>query len=76
MFRYEQPLLFTSSGHYVVPICQTIMEVEDVKTEVVRKEFSIIALAETSLKEKENIVWKLHWQFCHCSAEKLKRLIY
>ena len=58
MLRYEQPLLFTSSGHYVGPICQTIMEAEDVKTEV-KKEFSLIALAETSLKEKENIVWKL-----------------
>ena len=51
------------------------MEAEDVKTEVVRKELSQYALAETSLKEKEDIVWKLHRQFCHCSDEKLKHLI-
>ena len=74
MFGYEQPLLFTTSGHYSVPICMSRLDVECEKINNVEN-ISLIAVGNDEEFGKEKVVLKLHRQFCHCTPDKLKTLI-
>ena len=63
------------SGHCTILTFNTGMEVENVKSEILAKGFSLIVPAEKSLKGKEDIGFKLYCQFCNFSAEILYRVI-
>ena len=72
MFGEEQTLLKTSSDHYAIPITKSRQIIEQ---GAIDNEFCLLAKNITTKGNREKIVLKLHKQFCHCSADKLKRLI-
>ena len=72
MFGEEQTLLKTSSGHYAIPITKSRQIIEQGEID---NEFCLFTKNITTKDDREKIAWKLHKQFCHCSADKLKRLI-
>ena len=65
IFGKDVQLQCTSSGHYCVPIDQVNVSVEDTKS-------ALIATKYTDMKE---IIEKLHKQFAHPSAKRLKSLL-
>ena len=66
IFGNEVQLQCTSSGHYFVPIDQVKVNVEETSS----------ALISTSQsKDKLSIIEKLHTQFAHLSAKRLKSLL-
>ena len=74
MFGETHKLLKTSSGHYAIPITNTRVVIEENCIDNVRNsEYCMMALSVND--DKRKVVTKLHRQFCHCSSEKLKKLI-
>ena len=74
MFGEQQTLIATESGHYAIPLSITK------EKRAVQEQISLIM--NTSQKVPSNdlivpfkIALKLHRQFCHCSAERLIKLI-
>ena len=65
IFGREVQLQCTSSGHYCVPIDQINVSVEETKS----------ALTAVKTSEETNIIEKLHKQFAHPSAKRLKSLL-
>ncbi len=68
----EQTLMKRSSGHYAIPITKSRQIIEQ---GVIDNEFCLLSKNITIKDDKEKIVLKLHKQFCHCSSDRLKRLI-
>ena len=71
MFEEKQQLIATKSGHYAVPLTITTSD------NLVQEQIVLIAKANTQIEsvDPRKITEKLHRQFCHCSAERLNRLI-
>ena len=74
MFGEKQTLIATESGHYAIPL--SITKEQD----AVQQQISLIINTSESIQKNDLIVpfkiaLKLHRQFCHCSAEKLTKLI-
>ena len=65
IFGKDVQLQCTSSGHYCVPIDQVNVSVEDTKS----------ALIATKSQDMKEIIEKLHKQFAHPSAKRLKSLL-
>ena len=72
LFGKKHPLLFTNSGHYCIPLSKNKLEIKKRGTEHISNQLILIC---SSLVEMKKKVIKLHRQFCHCGAEKLKSLI-
>eukprot|EP00112_Aurelia_sp_Birch-Aquarium-sp1_P025873 Seg886.5 transcript_id=Seg886.5/GoldUCD/mRNA.D3Y31 product="hypothetical protein" protein_id=Seg886.5/GoldUCD/D3Y31 len=72
MFGEEQTLLKTSSGHYAIPITKSRQIIEKGKID---NELCLLAKNITTKDDREKVALKLHKQCCHCSADRLKRLI-
>ena len=79
MFGHNQKLLFTTSGHYCIPVGSHKLAIEKFSSEEVFQKPSITLvtkdLSQKSAKEKQKIVRKLHRQFSRCASDKLKRVI-
>lgn len=81
LFGKEHPLLFTTSGHYIIPLCDTRKVINSNSTkdlpdpEMILMVNKSIRNSDLSHKEKRDIVKKLHVRFCHTPADKLKRLL-
>ena len=68
MFNEQQPLIATTSGHYAIPLSPVV---DTAKQE---KQITLFAGC-TENPDFSKVAEKLHRQFCHCSAERLSRLI-
>ena len=71
-------IVFTSSGHYAIPLSRTeqLLDHFDKNNESERVLLTINELSSKSPeKKKKKIAKKLHCQFGHSSAEKLKKLL-
>ena len=70
-------IVFTSSGHYAVPISKTNQIVEGIENKNIGDHvyLTINDLSEKSHNDKVKIANKLHSQFGHATAEKLKKLL-
>ena len=77
MLDQKVNIVFTSSGHYAVPISKTNQLVEDFDKnfQVGQVYLTISELSKKSNDQKFKIANKLHCQFGHASPEKLKKLI-
>ena len=83
LFGAEEKLHFTTSGHYAIPLNKSRIIVDKCERGENLKNEEIVFIADvtknvednSSDKENEAMVRKLHRQFCHCSPEKLKRLM-
>ena len=64
-------LISTSSGHYAIPLTQS--NNSDIQT--TQNHVSLICKYDDISNDPKKIADKLHRQFCHCSANKLKQLI-
>ena len=73
MLGSNQPLCYTSSGHYAVPLNPKVRAIESEKP--IRLLLSIDNISEKPEKEKEKLAWKLHQQFAHATSNKLKKLL-
>ena len=71
IFDENNPLIKTSSGHYVIPITKAKQLINNLN----RESDMSITLTMTSDKDNHNIALKLHRQFAHPSQEKLLQLI-
>ena len=74
MFGEQQTLIETESGHYAIPLSVTK------ENNAVSEQISVLVSTSQKISDDESIVpfkiaIKLHRQFCHCSAEKLIKLI-
>ena len=69
MFNEKQTLIATNSGHYAIPLTPFV---DNVKLE---SQITLISGVKTDSFDASKIAEKLHRQFCHCSAERLSRLI-
>ena len=74
MFELEQTLIATESGHFAIPL--------SIAKQRNAEEQQIALVLNTAKKIDKNdlivpfkIATKLHRQFCHCSANKLVKLI-
>ena len=69
MLGETQSLVSTESGHYAIPVTMTRQEN--------RFESKVILIGKVHSQQTDciKVANKLHRQFCHCSAEKLKRLV-
>ena len=70
-------IVFTLSGHYVIPISRTeqLLDHFDKNNESEGVLLTINELSSKSPEEKNKIAKKLHCQFGHSEAEKLKKLL-
>ena len=70
-------IVFTSSSHHAIPISRTeqLLDHFDKNNESERVLLTINELSSKSPEEKEKNAKKLHSQFGHSSAEKLKKLL-
>ena len=75
MFGQGQPLLRTSSAHYVIPMCPSRLKIENSESKI-RKDYryGLTSVKTSSCQNEEKVIEKLHRQFCHCSADELKSL--
>ena len=71
MFGTKQPLLVTTSGHYVIPIGERAF-LEQLKE---KKQIIILHAKTADLSNKEKTAKKLHSKFSHPLPEKLIKLI-
>ena len=76
MFGKAQKLLRSSSGHYAIPVTESCHLLQSSLDDTKKKVSDCCLMAISIDDDKRKIILKLHWQFCHCSAEKLKKLIY
>lgn len=72
MFKQQIPLEFTSSGHYCVDIRDTRRQVKDAAT---ADNVVLLVTENMSPIEKRKVLFMLHKQFGHASADRLQRLI-
>ena len=70
MFNKDIPLELTSSGHYCISVLDGY-ENEDVKPE----DITLIVNGDTKSTENISTIIKLHKQFGHASADRLKKLL-
>ena len=70
-------IVFTLSSHYVIPISRTeqLLDHFDKNNESEGVLLTINELSSKSPEEKNKIAKKLHCQFGHSEAEKLKKLL-
>ena len=66
-------LVSTNSGHYAIPI--TNRHIEFGITDQNISFFTRTNIAEDIQNKPKKVATKLHRQFCHCSALKLKELV-
>ena len=64
-------MICTTSGHYAIPITKSSLDVTN-KTEDHR---SLVLFAEEEIIDKKAAAKKLHTQFCHPSARRLKKFV-
>ena len=69
MFGQKIPLISTSSGHYALPLVSSRREDCTQGHIALGNEFF------SAQPGYEKIALKLHKQFCHCPAERLKKFI-
>lgn len=76
MFGKQIDLIFTSSGHYAIPVndnCKVSTNSDDQPSRIFFT--NVLKLDFMDLKEKQATAIKLHEQFSHASGSKLKKLI-
>lgn len=73
IFGHTQKLLFTSSGHYCIPLGNSTKNVVH-DTKVDSESLSLFGSA-NSREEKEKIMLKLHRQFSHAPFNRLRSLL-
>ena len=71
MLGETHSLVSTSSGHYAIPLTQ----LSNSNLQSKQNHISLICKNNENPENTKKIADKLHRQFCHCSAEKLKQLI-
>ena len=72
MLGETHKLISTTSGHYAIPLTTN----NDSSDQISQNHVTLICkYIDESLKNPKKIADKLHRQFCHCSAKKLKQLI-
>ena len=74
MFGNQQTLIATESGHYAIPLSVAK------ENSAVSEQISVLVSTSQKVSDEDSIApfkiaIKLHRQFCHCSAEKLIKLI-
>ena len=62
----------TVSGHYCIPLYNTLL---DIKSKFYNMVLHTTALKGLSRSEKKKKAIKLHQQFAHCSKERLIKLV-
>ena len=74
MFGIIQYSLFTSNGHYCIPLCKKRKTIESNNNNFTQILFTN-TLKDKSLGEKRNIALKLYKQFSHPTSNRLKKLL-
>ena len=69
MFDKQVPLELTSSGHYCINV------LDDIDDDVEPDDIILIVNGDVDSKENRDTIVKLHKQFGHASAERLKKLL-
>ena len=69
MFGTTVSLVATESGHYAIPLSITT------DSHHKNEQIALITQSSSPSNDSKKIALKLHRQFCHCSADRLNRLI-
>ena len=69
MFGEKLQLISTSSGHYAISMTPNRDD------NFMKSQLTLLAQTDMQKKDYNKIVEKLHRQFFHCSAQRLKRLV-
>ena len=75
---FNKPIDFelTSSGHYCVNILpETVAEHGEFSSDIIPEDEVLILEETMTTDEKRKVLVKLHWQFGHATADKLKKLL-